>query len=232
MNDGALEARRVSPMPLPDARLGKSLAIGLLVFAGYYAGTRLGLLFTFPASPISVLWPSNALLMAALLLLPFRTWPLVLLSALPAHFAAELQAGVPTTMVVCWFVSNTAEALIGAAGVRLLTNEPFHLDRLKNVVIFVSVGAFVAPFIASFLDAGFVVLNGLSTDYQGVWRNRFFSNVLATLTVVPFVSALAGIRPEKLRRIPASKWAEGASLFVLLVAVSVAVFDVDVTGVG
>jgi len=52
-------------------------ALCFLVFAGYYLGTRVGLALTFLPNPISVLWPPNAILFAALLLVPFRMWPIV-----------------------------------------------------------------------------------------------------------------------------------------------------------
>ena len=49
---------------------GNVLVLGVFVFAGYYLGTRLGLALTFMPNPISVLWPPNAILFAALLLTP------------------------------------------------------------------------------------------------------------------------------------------------------------------
>jgi integral membrane sensor domain MASE1 len=88
--------------------------IALLVFAGYYIGAKIGLAFTFEPNPISVLWPPNSILFAALLLTPPRNWWIVLVAAFPAHLLAELQGGVPPVMVMCWYVSNVAEALIGA----------------------------------------------------------------------------------------------------------------------
>ena len=64
------------------------------------------------------LWPPNALLLAVLLLAPAHAWWWLLLAALPGHLAAELQAGVPTTMVLGWYASNCSEALIGASLLR------------------------------------------------------------------------------------------------------------------
>src|SRR4051794_13909886 len=79
-----------------------ALAVGLL----YYAGARIGLALTVSSFPLSVLWPPNALLFAALTLTPKRWWWLLVLGALPGHLLAELQAGIPMAMVLCWFVSN------------------------------------------------------------------------------------------------------------------------------
>src|SRR3954469_25698378 len=106
-----------------QAQVGRSLAPGpvrvlLLVAALYYAGARVGLAFTFAPLPISVLWPPNALLFGALVLTPVRWWWAALAGALPPHLLAELPAGVPLPMVLCWFVSNSVEALMGASLVR------------------------------------------------------------------------------------------------------------------
>src|SRR4029079_11863687 len=74
------------------------LSAAFLVFAVYYLGAKLGLALTFEPNPISVLWPPNAILLAALLLAPVRWWWVLLGAALPAHLLAELQDGVPVTM--------------------------------------------------------------------------------------------------------------------------------------
>jgi integral membrane sensor domain MASE1 len=96
------------------------LMIGLWVFTGYYLGCKIGFALTFQPHPISVLWPPNSVLVAALLLTPPRSWWLVLLAALPAHLAAQLQSDVPPLMIMCWFISNASEAVIGAGLTRYI----------------------------------------------------------------------------------------------------------------
>src|SRR5229473_7308108 len=86
----------------------------LLVFAAYYLGAKIGFALTFQPHPVSVLWPPNSILVAALLLTPPRIWWFVLLAAFPAHCAAQIQSHVPPLMILCWFVSNSFEAVIGA----------------------------------------------------------------------------------------------------------------------
>ena len=75
------------------------LIIGLWVFAGYYLGCKIGFALTFQPHPVSVLWPPNSVLVAALLLTPPRSWWVVLLAALPAHLAAQFQSHVPPLMI-------------------------------------------------------------------------------------------------------------------------------------
>ena len=104
-----------------DRRL---LLIGLWVFAGYYVGCKIGFALTFHPHPVSVLWPPNSVLVAALLLTPPRVWWFVLLAAFPAHLAAQFQSHVPPLMILCWFISNSCEALIGAGLTRYLAGGP------------------------------------------------------------------------------------------------------------
>src|SRR5437763_449242 len=147
---------------------------GLLTFVGYYLGARLGFALTFQPHPISVFWPPNSVLLAALLLTPPRIWWFLLLAAFPAHLIAELQSQVPPTMVVCWFVSNCSEALIGAALTRYLLQDSVRFDNLRSVALFCFCGAFLGPFLSSFIDAGFVKMNGWGQgNYLEIWRLRF-----------------------------------------------------------
>src|SRR5213593_20261 len=90
------------------------LMIGLSVFTGYYLGSKIGFALTFQPHPVSVLWPPNSIVVAALLLTPTRVWGFILLAAFPAHWAAQLQSHVPPLMILCWFISNSCEAVIGA----------------------------------------------------------------------------------------------------------------------
>ena len=62
-------AGRESAVRLRDWRpVGAALAMAVT----YYAGAKIGLALTFEPFPLSILWPPNALLLAALLLAPTR----------------------------------------------------------------------------------------------------------------------------------------------------------------
>ena len=201
-----------------DRRL---LLIGLWVFAGYYVGCKIGFALTFHPHPVSVLWPPNSVLVAALLLTPPRVWWFVLLAAFPAHLAAQFQSHVPPLMILCWFISNSCEALIGAGLTRYLAGGPIHFRSLRNVGIFCLCVVFVGPLLSSFLDAAFVVWNHWGHDSYGqLIRIRLFSNALAALIVVPLVVTWATIGISGLRTARLSRYLEACALFVGLLLVS------------
>src|SRR6476661_993802 len=200
------------------------LIIGLWIFAGYYLGCKIGFALTFQPHPVSVLWPPNSVLVAALLLTPPRSWWVVLLAALPAHLAAQLQSHVPPLMIFCWFLSNSCEALIGAGLMRYLVGGPIRFITLRNVGLFCLCVVFIAPFLSSFLDAALVVWNHWGKDtYWELIRVRLFSNALAALIIVPLVVtwATTGIQPLRTARL--SRYLEASALFVGLLLVSYAV---------
>jgi len=179
-------------------------SLALFVCVAYYLGSRVGLALTFQPHPISTLWPPNAILLAGLLLAPMRSWWVILLAALPAHVAAELQGGVPSIMVFAWFLTNCTEALIGAFAIRALIPAPLRFDRFAHVVTF-AVMAYFATFVSTFLDTALVKLIGWGEgDYWDLWRLRFFSNTLATLTLVPVIVIWGSSRGMSFGRAPLS----------------------------
>ncbi|HMF81087.1 MAG TPA: MASE1 domain-containing protein [Candidatus Acidoferrum sp.] len=200
------------------------VVIGFWVFAGYYLGCKIGFALTLTPHPVSVLWPPNSILVAALLLTPPRIWGFVLLAAFPAHWAAQLQSHVPPLMILCWFISNSCEALIGAGLTRYLVGGPIRFTTLRNVGVFCLCVVVIGPCLSSFLDAAFVVWNNWGEDtYRELIRIRLFSNALAALIVVPMVVTWATSGIQFLRTGRLSRYLEACALFVGLLLVSYAV---------
>jgi len=201
----------------------------LLISVSYYLGAKIGFAFTFAARPVSTLWPPNSILLAALVLSPFRWWWWLLLAVLPAHFLIQLQSGVPVSMSLLWFISNSSEALLGAFCLRYLIEEPLRFDSIRQVAVFVFV-AVLAPFVSSFLDASFVVLKGWGTgSYWQIWRTRFFANVLAEIIVVPFIVMWGSARLTIYRSLSIWRWLETLALAISLSSVSVIAFNWNLT---
>ena len=171
----------------------------VLVCLGYFIGTKIGFALTFRPHPISILWPPNSILLAALVITQPRYWWLLLAAAFPAHLAAQFQGGVPFVQIVAWFISNCSEALIGAGCIRLLVRGPLQFDSFRDVCIFIAFGALIAPFVSSFIDVAFVTAIGWGQgSYATLWRLRFFSNVLTTLTFVPVIVTCVTLGPSDL----------------------------------
>src|SRR5881394_3431504 len=185
----------------------------VLTGAGYYLGARIGFALTFQPHPVSVMWPPNSILLSALLLTSPNRWWLMLLAALPAHYLVEIGGGVPFAMVSCWFVSNSCEALIGATLTRLFIQEPLRLDSLRNLWVLLVGGVVSGPFLSSFLDAGFVIMNHWGQQaYWEVWRMRFRANVAAAITIVPAIVSACSVHFAAFQKIPRRRRIEASAL--------------------
>ena len=82
------------------------------------------------------------------------------------------------------FLTNCLEALVGAIGLRLLSDAPTRFDTLARVVAFILTAGVAGPVISSFADAA-VVNFTVGEHYWQVWQMRTFANVLTELSVVP-----------------------------------------------
>jgi signal transduction histidine kinase len=207
------------------------VAAPLVIALGYYLGARLGFALTLAPVPVSTLWPPNAILLGGLVVTRRRSWPLVLTAVFGAHLAVQLQSGVPPGMVLCWFVSNCAEALLGASLLLRFGDGGRSFGTLRGTAVFLA-SALAATVASSFLDAWFVVLNGWgSADYWTIWRTRVFSNIVATITLVPVILTTAERMVER-RRVSLRRALEAAALFAMLAAVCWTVFAWYQTGPG
>jgi signal transduction histidine kinase len=213
----------------PYAPALRRVCAALLVAAAYYFGAQVGFALTFQPHPVSTLWPPNSILFAALLLSPVRSWWIYLLAVFPAHLLVQLNANIPVTMMLSWFVSNCSEALIGASVLRYFIKGELRFDNTSHVGIFIIV-ALLAPFLSSFLDAAFVILNGFGNNsFWIVFRMRLFSNVLASFTLVPVILTWWRSGIPKLGIIPWQRYLESILLVTGLLIVGIVTQEAPTT---
>jgi len=217
----------------PKTRRSALFLKGALVGVAYYVGALVGCALKFPSHSPSALWPPNSILLAALLLLPTRQWWVVLVGAFPAHLLGQLPSGVPVVMSLAFFLSNSCEALLGAFLIRRSIDGPLRFDSLKSAGVFVLAAVVVAPFLSSFLDAGFVTLIGWQEDsYWNVWRARLPANALAAVAITPVIVLWADYGPAWLRRVATRQRAEALIMLGGLLVVSALVFAWENSGRG
>jgi PAS domain S-box-containing protein len=202
-----------------ERRLRQSLtlvALAASVSVGYYLACQVGLRLRLPTATPSILWPPNAILTSALLLTRPRLWPLVLLSALPAHLIVELPTGWPTAFILTLFVTNCLEALLAAGGMWWLSDAPARFDTFPRLIAFLVSAVVAAPILSSFADAA-AVHAFLGESYWRVWHTRVPSNMLSALAIVPAVVGIISGVPRWIRRGWSRRTTEAALLGVGLV---------------
>ncbi|HKO97544.1 MAG TPA: PAS domain S-box protein [Pyrinomonadaceae bacterium] len=214
-----------------NAARRRTAAVALLVAATYYLTAQIGFAFALQPGSVSTLWMPNSILLAGLLLVPKRSWWVIVVAALPAHLASEVQSGVPTAMVLSWFVSNSFQALFGAYFICRLIDGPLRFDKHKHLTVFLIFGALLAPVVSSFLDIALVRLNGWGNGpYWEIWRVRCLSNILATLTLVPAIVTWVNGGFANVQRASWKRVLEAAILTAGLLFVCLTVFNSHLWG--
>jgi signal transduction histidine kinase len=201
----------------------------LLVCAGYYAGAIIGISFGFPPSGISTIWPPNAILLAALLLEAPRLWWIYLLAALPTHLlvVADFQDPVPLAVMLSQYAGNAVHVILGAAAVRAAAGGPPRFDSLRGMTEFILLAAIASTIVACAAAVGLFQAIGWTTDFWLAWRQRFFSNGFAVLTITPPI--LLAIRGELVgaRHPRGRRYAELALVAIGLSTIGILVIALD-----
>jgi signal transduction histidine kinase len=161
----------------------------LLVCAGYYAGGLVGIWLRFPPSGIATIWPSTAILLAALLLTPTRNWWVYLLAAVPTHLhlVANFQPDVPPVVMLSQVGANALHAVLAALAVRGAAEAPPRFDSLRSMAVYILHAAIAATAVACALAAFLFVLTGRASDFWLAFRQRVLANVFAISTIPPLI---------------------------------------------
>jgi PAS domain S-box-containing protein len=220
-NDRLVPSRRAGLAA--EARL-RTLLVAVAVSAAYYLGSKIGFAFRFRSLPTSLFWLPNATMFAVFVLAPPRRWWIYALAVAPAHLVVQIEHATPLPTMALWFATNLGDGALGAWAVRRFSDSRARpLEGFANVLVFLA-AAIAAPLLVSFLDAGVVVLTGVSNDFGLIWRTRFRSNVLTNVIWVPVVITFATQAATWVRRLPGRRHAEALLLFASVLIVGELVF--------
>ncbi|MEU5304864.1 MASE1 domain-containing protein [Streptomyces noursei] len=193
-------------------------ALGNLVLAGvYYGAAKIGLLeqVVIAGAVVTPLWPPTGIALSCLLLLGLRMWPGIALG----------------TVLVIWTLTRpdlagfgvvAGNTLAPVSACLILRRVGFHteLDRLRDGVALVSLGAFAAMVISATLGSGTQVLTGSlpAGDFWRTWASWWVGDAMGVLVITPLVLAFRTVRT--FRDVPLYRWGEAAALLVTAVVVS------------
>lgn len=169
----------------------KSIVVAVL----YYLLVLLGMKLRLSDSTLAVIWPSNALLIAMLLLNPKRQWWVYLLAIVPAHIAAMSFYHVGFWWVSYQILINFALAITCAAILQKYRPAIFHFGTLREVLIFLGV-AIVVPAVISGISIyplerlvphATLRAHGWPADIGAVWAGRWITNSASIMVFVPAI---------------------------------------------
>lgn len=175
------------PAPLLSNHPVRSVIRAVLIALAYYMGAWVGINETITPEGLAILWPANAVLLSAFLLLPFGQWWLIALAALVAECIADVPA-FPLWAAVAFALINVLETSLAAWLIRKSVGTNFDFNSLKRGAYFLLHGPCLASaFAALFGAAVYVVLDRSDTDYWSLWRLWWFGDALGLLILTPCI---------------------------------------------
>ncbi|MFD5894863.1 MASE1 domain-containing protein [Streptomyces sp. NPDC060366] len=187
----------------------------LAVAALYYATARVGLLQQLVRGQVTPLWPPTGISVAALLLFGRRVWPGIAVGAL----AVNATIGPTAWSVLAIIVGNT---LAPVCSYLLLNRAGFHndLDRLRDAVALVFLGALGPMLISATVGSGTLFLSGAlsASGFWPTWSVWWTGDAMGVLVVTPFLLVVRWARwPPAVGPLI---WAEAAALTACTLAVT------------
>ena len=197
----------------------RMVMLAWLVATLCYLAAKLGGVFVISTQQtLSPLWLGCALLVAILLLVPRKTWPVLIPAGLASFVLYDLQVGMPIRSIAWLILADTLEILIAAWGVSYSLNG---LPRLNSLKAFAKYSFFTV--ILASLVVSSVGIHGLIGDRWIAWRIGFLSEALAFLTVTPTILGWVG-QPRAWLRASRAYYLEASALFAALIALSYFMF--------
>ncbi|MBD3640037.1 MAG: diguanylate cyclase [Marinobacter sp.] len=156
----------------------------------YYLGAYVGVHFAALESGIVVLWPPNAVLLAALLSQPPRSWwPLVLMV-----MVAEVLADVPVftvTQALLFGAINITECMVAAGLIRYWISGDLDWNEPRDVSIFLVTAFFIAAPLAAVGGASvYTFLLTSDTAFLTFWRLWWIGDATGLVILTPFLHML------------------------------------------
>jgi signal transduction histidine kinase len=162
--------------------LRRLAALASLVGVLSYAVARVGGALILRPQLVSPLWLANVVLVAVLLLVPRKIWPLLLPAGLAGFLVYDVRAGEPIRSIVSFILSNAVEVLTASWCLNVAFKGIPRLNSLKALAKYSFYAVFLAPVVGAFLGA-FAVAN----NYWASWKVAFFSEALGFLTLMPAI---------------------------------------------
>jgi len=160
---------------------GIGLLLGLLSYGALLLNARSG--------GITILWPSNALLLGVLLLTPRRQWPAYVVVGYLVDVGINIFLANPAPISIYLAGCNMVEVLVAAFLLYPVLRPSPDLTRKRQLVFFLAYGVVLAPMIAAFL-ASLTLQRFHSNQMAHTFRLWFTADALGISTVTPLCLSL------------------------------------------
>lgn len=193
----------------------------VLFFAAYVLGCGFAqALAIVPGTGISI-WPPSGLFIATLILAPKQSWPWwVLVGCLGELFGNVLWFHSPLPAAVLIYAGNALEATAGAWLVNRALGRPARLETLREVLVFVVLGAGVAPVVSATVGSATLAWFGIfSQTFLGAWPLWWIGDATGVLIVAPLALVVIQNWNGK-AELTAARWIEACAVGLILLGVA------------
>lgn len=158
-----------------------------LVVAVYFGAGELGLLDQLLRGHLTPFWPATGVALAALLLLGWRIWPGIAIGG----FLIGLSIGLPPPGCVALAAGNTLAPLLAYYLLRRVGFQ-VEINRLRDALALVFLGAFTAMTVSASVGAGVLVVthDELARSYGSTWFVWWVGNATGILVIAPLLLLL------------------------------------------
>jgi signal transduction histidine kinase len=198
----------------------------------YYVLVVVSMKLRFSTSGLSLLWPSNALLIATLVLSPKRRWWVFLLSVIPAHITALRPYHLGLSWLVYQIAFNSVQAIACAVILQRFRPAILYFETLKEVLIFLGVSV-VVPGLTNLVAtyqvvkvsprAALLAHNSLD-GFLAVWTSCWANNSASLIVFVPVILVCVTRGRDFIRSLSWRGVGEGVLLTVLLTTLTFLVY--------
>jgi hypothetical protein len=137
--------------------------LALLVALASYVAARLGHSIVLSRQGVSVLWPACAFLASVMLLVPRRTWPVLMPVGLAGFIVNDVQFGFMPGTIALLNLADTIEILVVCLGLGYSFDGVPRLNSskalAKNCLVAVLLGPFISAFVVALAIPGSYVVN-------------------------------------------------------------------------
>ena len=172
--------------------------MGMVVFAASVASIAV----TREAGGVAAIWPADAIILAAVLLLPQRFGPMLLGAGFLGIFSANAALGVMTAVGVGLASCNIAGLTLAAATYRSFaeidTERGFvRFSGARDLLGFAAICGAVGPIVSATLASGLLwVARG--DPFGTVWLEWFLSDALGILAITPLLLSIGAADAQAL----------------------------------
>jgi PAS domain S-box-containing protein len=215
-----IPVQRAMGLRVESYRDVRRLALTIVAFAGVYAivgSLRLAI------APVhlfaSLVWAPSGVALAVLIRGGLRLWPGVALGA----FLVNAWRGAPVPAALGISVGNTVAAVLGAWWFRRAAGQASSLERLRDVVAFIVLGALLSSTLSASLGVATAFAASLvpRSDVFDTWRVWWLGDAIGALVIGSLLLAWSATRS---RPAGARRPAEAAVLGAALIAATTFVF--------